>query len=182
MTHAPLFGGWLTGPKIMAEYQAGRILIDPFDPACLRSNSYDYRLSPKLLRMVNALIDVRQPDEFEEIDMPDSGYLLQPGECYLGSTVEVFGSRHYPALVTGRSSIGRKFLTNHVTAGLIDQGFVGSITLEIVAERPTMIYPNIHFGQISWIEASGEPMPYSGRYQGQYGPTPSRFHAELRHW
>jgi|KBSSwiStaDraftv2_1062776.scaffolds.fasta_scaffold87276_3 dCTP deaminase len=166
--------GWLTGTRIRAEVEASRILIDPFLPDHLNPNSYNYRLSPVLKQLTAEVIDCRGEDEYAEILIPEEGYILEPGECYLGATVEVFGSDHYASLVTGRSSIGRKFLTNHITAGLIDQGFFGNITLEIVAYKRTRVYPGMKFGQIFWFTTSGEPMLYEGKYQGQRGPTPSR--------
>ena len=83
-------------------------------------------------------------------------------------------SDHYASLVTGRSSTGRKFITNHITAGLIDQGFFGRITLEIVVFKKTIVYPHIPFGQIFWFEVSGEPLLYKGKYQGQAQPTLSK--------
>lgn len=126
------------------------------------------------------MIDIKIPDEYETIEIPESGYVLSPGECYLGSTQEVFGSPIYASLITGRSSIGRKFLTNHITAGLIDQGFIGNITLEIVAHKPTKIYPGIEFGQIFWFTTFGYPFLYQGKYQNQYGPTISRFHEDVK--
>ena len=109
--------------------------------------------------------------EFEHITIPKEGYVLQPGECYLGSTQEIFGSNTYASLVTGRSSIGRKFITNHITAGLIDQGFFGNITLEIVVQRPTRVYSGMAFGQIFWFSTCGVPILYAGKYQRQCGPT-----------
>jgi dCTP deaminase len=124
------------------------------------------------------VIDLRKPDEFEAITMDEEGYELQPFELYLGSTVERFGSDYFAALITGRSSIGRKFVTNHVTAGLIDQGFFGNITLEIVVHKPTRIYPNMKFGQIFWFSTMGPPQLYNGRYQSQAGPTGSKLHED----
>jgi dCTP deaminase len=167
-------GAWLTGHKIREEVERGRIKIWPFSDDCIQANSYDYRLDSHILRMTNDSIDLREPDEFEKIYIGERGYVMMPGECYLGSTIEVFYSPFYPAIVTGRSSLGRKFITNHITAGLIDQGFEGTITLEITVQKPTRVYPGIRFGQISWFEPSGDPMLYKGRYQNQDGPTPSR--------
>ncbi|MBV1849563.1 dCTP deaminase [Catellatospora tritici] len=166
--------GWLTGHKISEEVAAKRIVIEPFLPDHLNPNSYNYRLSPSLKRITSEVIDCKAEDEYDEIEIPEEGYILEPGECYLGATMEVFGSLHYASLVTGRSSIGRKFVTNHITAGLIDQGFFGNITLEIVAQKRTRVYPGMRFGQIFWFTTAGTPLLYEGKYQGQRGPTPSR--------
>lgn len=166
--------GWLTGNRIAEEVAGGRILIEPFLPEHLNPNSYNYRLSAHLKRLTSTIVDCREEDEYEDILIPEEGFVLEPFECYLGATTEVFGSDVFASLVTGRSSIGRKFITNHITAGLIDQGFHGNITLEISAHKPTRVYPNMRFGQIFWFTTSGTPYLYEGKYQGQRGPTLSR--------
>jgi deoxycytidine triphosphate deaminase len=166
--------GWLTGSRIHEEVTAGRISIDPYDSSYVNPNSYNYRLSSHLKRLTSEVIDCRAADEFESIEIPEEGFILQPGECYLGATEEIFGSDVYASLVTGRSSVGRKFVTNHITAGLIDQGFFGNITLEIVAYKPTRIYVGMTFGQIFWFTTSGDPYLYNGKYQRQSGPTLSK--------
>lgn len=144
----------------------------------INPNSYNYHLGDKLLRLKNEIFDLKEKDEYEEIIIPEKGLVLYPGECYLGTTVEKFGSNVYAALITGRSSIGRKFITNHVTAGLIDQGFYGNITLEITVNRPTKVYPGIVFGQIFWFTVCGTPLLYNGKYQNQHNPTISRIYRE----
>ena len=170
--------GWLTGSKIMEEVKERRIIIEPFNENCLNPNSYNYHLSATLRRISSEIIDCKKTDEYEEINIPEQGYILLPGECYLGATHEVFGSNFYASLITGRSSVGRKFLTNHVTAGLIDQGFFGNITLEITAQKKTKVYPGMVFGQIFWFTTFGFPYLYEGKYQGQNGPTCSRLHKD----
>lgn len=168
-------GGWLTGKEIIKAVNNGDIFIKPFFKDAVNPNSYNYHLSPTIKRLKNEIIDLNKEDEYELIIIPDTGYKLLPGECYIGSTIEVFNSDKYASLVTGRSSIGRKFITNHVTAGLIDQGFKGTITLEITVTKPTIIYPGIKFGQIFWFTTHGDANLYNGKYQNQDGPTISRF-------
>lgn len=169
---------WLTGNEIKREYENGKIFISDFNEDYLNSNSYNYRLSNQLYRLVGEVIDLKKEDQVEEIIIPESGYILMPGEAYLGSTMEVFSSDFYASLVTGRSSIGRKFITNHVTAGLIDQGFKGQITLEITVVKPTKVYPGVLFGQIFWFATQGEARLYAGKYQNQSGPTLSKLLAD----
>jgi dCTP deaminase len=169
-------GGWLTGYKILEEVEQKNIFIEPFYLECLNSNSYNYHLAKEIKRITSDVIDCKCEDEYEIIEIPESGLILQPNECYLGSTEEVFGSNVYASLITGRSSIGRKFITNHVTAGLIDQGFLGNITLEITVQKKTRIYPGIKFGQIFWFSTVGKPFLYKGKYQGQIGSTCSKLH------
>lgn len=170
--------GWLTGKEIKTQVKQGKILIEPFDEKMVNPNSYNYHLGNKILRLKNDILDLKVEDDYDEIIIPKDGYILHPGECYLGSTVKKFGSNTYASLITGRSSIGRKFLTNHVTAGLIDQGFYGNITLEIIVNKPTRIYPGIIYGQIFWFTVCGEPYLYCGKYQNQCNPTISRIYYE----
>lgn len=171
-------GGWLTGEAIKLEHQAGRIQISDFDEARLNSNSYNYRLSPLLRIHKGDFIDCLIEDQFEDITIPLDGFVLEPGECYLGMTEETFASNHYASLITGRSSIGRKFVTNHICAGLIDQGFVGKITLEISVLKRTKVYPGMLFGQILWFTVFGAARLYSGKYQNQIHPTESLLHLD----
>ncbi len=173
MVTTNITSGWLTGSEIIARVKSKHITIDPFDERQVNPNSYNYRLSPKIRRLKNSIIDLSEPDDFEDIEIPDSGLILSPNECYLGATQEVFGSDYFASLVTGRSSVGRKFVTNHVTAGLIDQGFFGQITLEITVQRPTRVYSGFLFGQIFWFTVVGEPRLYTGKYVDQRNPTAS---------
>jgi deoxycytidine triphosphate deaminase len=87
--------GWLTGTEIRDRVASGHITIQPFDPALLNPNSYNYRLGPCLRRIKNDVIDLKQEDEYEELNIPEDGLVLRVGECYLGCTVEVFGSDYY---------------------------------------------------------------------------------------
>jgi dCTP deaminase len=173
--------GWLTGNEIGEQVRLGRIKIAPFVKEQVNPNSYNYRLHSTLRRLTNEIIDLKEPDEFEDILIPEDGLLLYPNQCYLGCTAEKFGSDHFAALITGRSSVGRKFITNHVTAGLIDQGFYGQITLEITVQRPTRIYPGVIFGQIFWFTTVGEATLYSGKYVEQANPTASKAHLDSMH-
>jgi len=165
---------WLTGHKIREAIINKDIKIEPYHDQYINPNSYNYTLFPVLKRIKNEVIDLKEDDEYEEIVIPPEGYVLQPNECYLGCTNEIFHSDKYASLVTGRSSIGRKFVTNHITAGLIDQGFEGRITLEIVVVKPTRVYPNIPFGQVYWFKTIGMPMLYNGKYQNQNVPEISK--------
>ena len=102
--------GWLTGNQIVQEYSRGHILIEPFDASNVNSNSYNYRLAPVLHRLTSSLVDCRKEDDFEVIEFGENGFILMPGELYLGTTIEEFGSTKFASLVTGRSSVGRTLL------------------------------------------------------------------------
>ena len=170
--------GWLTGNEIVKQVRANRITIEPFSERLVNPNSYNYRLSPRIRRLKNIVVDLKEQDEFEDFEISSAGLLLSPGECYLGATLEIFGSDHFASLITGRSSLGRKFITNHITAGLIDQGFRGQITLEITVQRPTRIYSGAIFGQIFWFTVVGAARLYNGKYIDQRSPTASKAHLE----
>jgi dCTP deaminase len=171
--------GWLTGNEVIECVKKGEIIIDPFDENNINPNSYNYYLDKKIKRITNQIIDLKKEEEYEELLIGEDGLLLFPGECYLGATREYFGSDHFASLITGRSSIGRKFITNHITAGLIDQGFFGKITLEITVKKPTIVYTDVKFGQIFWFTVKGEKRLYTGKYQNQNEATISRLGIEL---
>lgn len=171
--------GWLTGCEIKKQYKSGKIKIETFQEEQLNPNSYDYRLGNFLRRLVPnssahgvPCIDPRVEMKYEEIVIPETGYLLLTEHAYLGYTMEKFGSEHYASLVTGKSSIGRLFIKNHACAGLIDQGFFNHITLEITAKIPALVFPGMRFGQIFWFESVGE----CDLYGGKYGTCDNRAH------
>lgn len=179
----------LTGIEIAAQVKARRIRIDPFDAVNLKANSYEYHLAPSLKRLTcNALtkkgvayLDPRVEMTYEELVIPEEGYLLKPAEAYLGSTLERFGSDYYASLVTGSEATASLFIKNHACAGLIDQGFYNFITLEITVKLPTVLYPNMLFGQIFWFESVGECDLYKGKYAlGSNAASPSKIHKDVR--
>ena len=175
---------WLTGKEIHKQVKLGRINVEPFTEAQCNPNSYDYRIGPTLRILkcnseANGVpcIDLRKPMVYDEVKIPETGFLLEPGKAYLGTTIEKIGSNFYPSLVTGKSSLGRLFIENHVCAGLIDIGFFNHVTLEIKAQLPTLIFPNMRFGQAFWFESVGECELYKGKYGAERGSNiaePSR--------
>ena len=173
----------------------GRIGIDPYDAALLQPSSVDVRVDRTFRVFHNArypYIDVKQPQEalteLLEID-GDEPFILHPGEFVLGSTLErVRLPDDLVARLEGKSSLGRLGLLIHSTAGFIDPGWDGHVTLELsnVANLPVTIYPGMKIGQISFVQLT-EPAqtPYGSgeigsKYQGQRGPTPSRYWQNFR--
>jgi dCTP deaminase len=168
----------------------GRIEIDPYDPALLQPSSVDVRVDRYFRVFRNnryPFIDVKQRQE-ELTELVQSGeepFILHPGEFVLGSTLErVRLPDDLVARLEGKSSLGRLGLLIHSTAGFIDPGWDGHVTLELsnVANLPITIYPGMKIGQISFMELT-EPAasPYGAgaigsKYQGQKGPTPSRYY------
>jgi len=168
----------------------GRIGIDPYDAKLLQPSSLDVRVDRYFRVFNNSLypyIDVKQEQpeltSLVEID-DDRPFILHPGEFVLGSTLErVTLPDNLVARLEGKSSLGRLGLLIHSTAGFIDPGWDGHVTLELsnVATLPITIYHGMKIGQLSFMELS-EPArtPYGAsglgsKYQGQRGPTPSRY-------
>jgi dCTP deaminase len=179
----------LSDRTIRQELASGRLVIDPFDEALLQPSSVDLRVASHFRVFHNnrrPYIDVREPgDDLTEVVQIPAGeaFILHPGEFVLGSTEErVALPDDLVARLEGKSSLGRLGLLIHSTAGYIDPGFDGTITLELsnVARLPITIYPGMAIGQISFLQMT-TPVenPYRGKYQGQSGPTPSAFHREF---
>lgn len=184
----------LSDRDILDQINRSRVKLDPFDPAMIQPSSIDVRLD-RLFRVFDnhkyPHIDpaVDQSDLTREVDVdPEEAFVLHPGEFVLGSTYEfVTLPDDVAARLEGKSSLGRLGLMTHSTAGFIDPGFGGHITLELanVATLPIKLYPGMKIGQLCFFQlASPAENPYGSakygsRYQGQRGPTPSRSHANF---
>jgi dCTP deaminase len=181
----------LSDRTIREEVEAGRIVFDPFDPGLIQPSSVDVRVDRKFRVFRNAFypyIDVRQPmeglTELVEVE-GDQPFILHPGEFVLGQTLErVQLPNDIVARLEGKSSLGRLGLLIHSTAGFVDAGFQGNLTLELsnVANLPITIYHGMPIGQISFMRMdSPVDRPYGSgetgsKYQGQTEPTASRFY------
>src|SRR6187431_3443867 len=178
----------LSDRTIREQIDAGRIVIDPFDPACVQPSSVDLHVDSQFRVFANSrypYIDVReeQPDLTDLVEVkPDEPFILHPGEFVLGSTLErVALPDDLVARLEGKSSLGRLGLLIHSTAGFVDAGWDGHLTLELsnVANLPITIYPGMKIGQISFLRMTTEAeTPYGSeatksKYRGQEGPTPS---------
>jgi dCTP deaminase len=181
----------LSDRTIRSEIEAGRIIIDPFDPGLVQPSSVDVRVDRQFRVFHNArhpYIDVRKPmEDLTELVEPPEGepFILHPGEFVLGQTLErVTLPDDLVARLEGKSSLGRLGLLIHSTAGFVDSGFSGNLTLELsnVANLPITIYHGMPIGQISFMRMDGPvENPYGSgetgsKYQGQAEPTPSRFY------
>lgn len=167
--------GILSGPEIIKQVQAGNIEIDPYNESKVRANSYDVCISDQILILEEDILDLKVTPKFRRVTIPKEGMLLFPGQGYLGCTVERIKTVGYVPWVDGRSTTGRFFLQMHQTAGRGDDGFDGSLTLEIIATyKPIRIYTNMELAQISFLPIVGRRQPYNGRYQNQSGPTPPK--------
>ena len=173
---------------------AGTIGIEPFDESDVQPSSVDLHVDRFFRTFHNArhpFIDVKLPmeDLTEVVEVKEEeAFILHPGEFVLGSTMEYVKLPHdLVARLEGKSSLGRLGLLIQSTAGYVDPGFEGHLTLELsnVANLPITIYPNMKIGQISFFGLSSPAEnPYGSsavgsKYQGQRGPTPSRYYANF---
>jgi dCTP deaminase len=179
----------LSDRDIRAELGSGRVRIDPYDPGDLQPSSVDLHLDRSFRVFRNnryAYIDPRtpQPDLTELLTVgDDEPFVLHPGEFVLGSTYETITlPDDVAARVEGKSSLGRLGLLTHATAGFVDPGFTGHVTLELsnVATLPIVLHPGMKIGQLCFFQlSSASEHPYGSsangsHYQGQRGPTASR--------
>ncbi len=180
----------LSDRTIRDQVAAGRIVIEPFDDACIQPSSVDLHLD-KYFRVFRnhtmGHIDVRENlEELTELvsAKPDDPFILHPGEFVLGSTSERVGvPDDLVGRIEGKSSLGRLGLLIHTTAGFVDAGWDGQLTLEFhnVANLPITLYPGMKIGQISFMQmTTPADNPYGtgslgSKYQGQVGPRPSRY-------
>ncbi|MGI8578903.1 MAG: dCTP deaminase [Nocardioidaceae bacterium] len=179
----------LSDRDIRAEIDDDRVRLDPFDDEMIQPSSVDVRLD-RFFRVfenhryphIDPAAD--QPDLTRAVE-PDGGepFILHPGEFVLGSTYEVITlPDDIAARLEGKSSLGRLGLLTHSTAGFIDPGFSGHVTLELsnVATLPIKLWPGMKIGQLCFFRLSSPAEhpygseKYGSRYQGQRGPTPSR--------
>ncbi|MCX4686895.1 dCTP deaminase [Kitasatospora purpeofusca] len=179
----------LSDKDIRAEIDNGRVVIDPFDPTMVQPSSIDVRLD----RFFRVFENHRYPHIDPSEEQPDltrlvepegeDAFILHPGEFVLASTYEVITlPDDVASRLEGKSSLGRLGLLTHSTAGFIDPGFSGHVTLELsnVATLPIKLYPGMKIGQLCLFRLSSPSEHpygserYGSRYQGQRGPTPSR--------
>jgi len=179
----------LSDRDIRAEIHARRVVLEPFDPALIQPSSIDVRLD----RYFRVFENHRYPHIDPAIEQPDltrlivaegdDPFILHPGEFALASTHEVITlPDDIAGRLEGKSSLGRLGLLTHSTAGFVDPGFSGHVTLELsnVATLPIKLWPGMKIGQLCLFRLSSPAEHpygssiYGSRYQGQRGPTPSR--------
>lgn len=180
----------LSDRDLRAQLEARRLVVEPLDPEAMQPSSIDLRVGHQFRVFANSrypYIDVRQPlDQLTELveASEDEPFILHPGEFVLGSTLEtVTLPDDLVARLEGKSSLGRLGLLIHSTAGFVDAGWSGQLTLELsnVANLPITIYPGMRIGQLCVFQLSSPAeKPYGSqeigsKYHGQTGPTPSRY-------
>lgn len=193
----------LVDRTIKSARENGGLSIKPFNPENLQGNAYDVHLGATLMVIEDAVccllneagqivdisprydfvIDCKKPVKMISFEIPENGYELQPGVLYLGVTTEKVGLTDFAANLEGKSSVGRFGIEVHRTAGLIDAGFDGFITLEISVIHPTRVYAGMPIGQLVFQTLTDKPInPYNlqkyAKYNGQIEcvPVASQFY------
>ena len=184
----------LSDHSIREHIQARRIIVDPLKDRDIQPASIDLHLGQRVLVFRNSrrpYIDLRHemPDLTEPVEIPeDEPFILHPGEFVLGSTKEwIELPDNLVARLEGKSSLGRIGLLIHSTAGYVDPGWKGNLTLELsnVARLPITLYDGMRIGQISFLELSTPAdRPYGSeelgsRYMGSTDPTATRVHLDF---
>ena len=165
----------LTGNSIIDNHSDGSIKIEPFDISLVNPNSYDVRLGNKLRIYQDEILDTKKINSYDEIIIPESGYVLEKKCFYLGHTCESIGSNKYVPILHNKSGIARLGLFIHITADLIDLGFLGNLTLQLFPTLNIKVYPNMRIAQISFWQTLGETnIQYNGKYQNSLGPVSSK--------
>ncbi len=179
----------LSDRDILQGIDDGAIGLDPWEPAMLQPSSVDVRID-RLFRVfenhrypfIDPAVEQEELTRLVEVD-DDEAFVLHPGEFVLASTYEaVTLSAGIAARLEGKSSLGRLGLLTHSTAGFIDPGFSGHVTLELsnMATLPVKLWPGMKIGQLCFFRLSSDALHaygsqhYGSRYQGQRGPTASR--------
>jgi dCTP deaminase len=169
----------LSGEEIRARL-GNEIQISPFCEDSLNPNSYNLTLHNELLVYEEVVLDVKEPNRFRRLQIPDEGLILSPGQLYLARTVEYTETHRLVPMIEGRSSLSRLGLFVHCASGFGDVGFCGHWTMEISAVQPIRIYGGIRICQIAYHELVGSIREYSdGKYQNNCDIQPSLMYKEL---
>lgn len=146
----------LSDTKILEAIQNKDIVIEPYDPSCLGTNSYDVHLGKTLAVYEARELDAKKHNTIRYVEIPEDGFVLQPGTLYLGVTEEYTETHRAVPFLEGKSSVGRLGIDIHATAGKGDVGFCNTWTLEISCVQPVRIYAGMPIGQLIYFAVEGE--------------------------
>jgi dCTP deaminase len=150
----------LSDIEILKSIEDGNIVIDPYRPECLGTNSYDVHLGKHLAVYENYELDAKKHNTIRHFEIGPEGFVLQPGTLYLGVTEEYTETHHTVPFLEGKSSIGRLGIDIHATAGKGDVGFCNTWTLEISCVQPVRVYANMPIGQLIYFKVDGDIRNY----------------------
>ncbi len=165
----------LSDTRILEEIEKQTIKIEPYNRECLGSNSYDVHLGKYMATYKDKTLDAKKHNEINHFEIPEEGYVLQPGELYLGVTEEYTETHTHIPFLEGKSSTGRLGIDIHATAGKGDVGFCGNWTLEISSKIPVRIYAGMPIGQLIYFPVEGEvEVKYNNKKDAKYSGQPNR--------
>ncbi|MCB0706533.1 MAG: dCTP deaminase [Saprospiraceae bacterium] len=153
----------LTDKKILEGIENGEIVIEPYLRECLGTNSYDVHLSKYLAVYRDPILDAKVHNQIDHFEIPEEGFVLQPGVLYLGVTEEYTETHATVPFLEGKSSVGRLGIDIHATAGKGDVGFCNTWTLEISCTQPVRVYGGMPIGQLIYFQVEGEIENYYNR-------------------
>lgn len=162
----------LSDTAILAAIADGSIVLEPFDVSHLGGNSYDVHLSKYIAVYKDSVIDAKKHNQVDRFEIPEEGYVLEPGKLYLGSTIEYTETHNTVPFLEGKSSVGRLGISVHITAGKGDVGFMGYWTLEISVAHPVRVYAGMPIAQMIYHTVEGDVQTFyhkkqSAKYSGQ---------------
>ena len=146
----------LSDKKILESIESGEIVIEPFLRSSLGTNSYDVHLSRHLAVYTSDVLDAKKHNEIRELEIPEEGFVIEPGTLYLGVTEEYTETHNSVPFLEGKSSVGRLGIDIHATAGKGDVGFCNTWTLEISCVHPVRVYAGMPIGQLIYFSIDGE--------------------------
>lgn len=159
----------LSDKQILAEIHNKNIIIEPFLPECLGSNSYDVHLGKHLAVYKDEELDSKSHNQIDHFEIGEEGFVLQPGILYLGVTEEYTETHKHVPFLEGKSSSGRLGIHIHATAGKGDVGFCNTWTLEITVVHPVRVYAGMPIGQLIYFEVDGDVVnPYNRKQNAKY--------------
>lgn len=156
----------LSDNKILEAIEKGDIVIEPFVKEKLGTNSYDVHLGKILAVYTERELDAKKHNTINYIEIPEEGYIIQPGIIYLGVTQEYTETHHAVPFLEGKSSVGRLGIDIHATAGKGDVGFCNTWTLEISCVQPVRIYAGMPIGQLIYFAVEGDIENYYNKKAG----------------
>jgi dCTP deaminase len=165
----------LSDTRILEEIEKKTIIIEPYNRDKLGSNSYDVHLGKYLATYKDKILDAKKHNEINHFEIPEEGYVLEPGELYLGVTLEYTETHAHVPFLEGKSSTGRLGIDIHATAGKGDVGFCGNWTLEISCKIPVRIYAGMPIGQLIYFPVEGEvEVKYNTKKNAKYSGQPNK--------
>ena len=165
----------LTDKQILIAIDKGEIVVEPYDRSCLGTNSYDVHLSKYLATYENEVLDAKKHNTVTHFEIPEEGFVIQPGTLYLGATLEYTETHATVPFLEGKSSVGRLGIDIHATAGKGDVGFCGNWTLEISCKQPVRVYKGMPIGQLIYFPVDGEiEVKYNQKSNAKYSGQPNK--------